>query len=150
MIRSETVDQGVVAVAVRQRHGTPCRRVEYRRQQVRMPSVTRDPSFRHVRTNHDQGYARLDVGPSAGVGESAVLEERFAVVAGEVKELAQSTARATQDVADLVAAIQSDAGSVVEALTRIGEIVDRIGDTQAMIGGVLAEQATVTRGVLGG
>ena len=42
----------------------------------------------------------------------------FAVVAGEVKELAQETARATEDIARRVEAIQVDAGG---AVTAIGE-----------------------------
>jgi len=70
------------------------------------------------------------------------------VVAGEVKELAQSTARATEDVGSLVAAIQTDAGTVVQALAAIGQIVDRINETQTMISGVLTEQAAVTRDIV--
>jgi GAF domain-containing protein len=77
------------------------------------------------------------------------LGKGFAVVAGEVKELAQSTARATDDVGRLVSAIQTDAGSVVEALASIGQIVDRINETQTMISGVLTEQAAVTRDIVG-
>jgi putative methionine-R-sulfoxide reductase with GAF domain len=77
------------------------------------------------------------------------LGKGFAVVAGEVKELAQSTARATEDVGDLVTAIQTDAGTVVEALAGIGQIVDRINETQVMISGVLTEQAAVTRDIVG-
>jgi methyl-accepting chemotaxis protein len=74
----------------------------------------------------------------------------FAVVAGEVKELAQGTARATGDVGRLIGAIQTDADSVVEALAAIGEIIDRINETQTMISGVLTEQAAVTRDIVGG
>jgi GAF domain-containing protein len=77
------------------------------------------------------------------------LGKGFAVVAGEVKELAQSTARATDDVGTLVAAIQQDAATVVEALAGIGQIVDRINETQTMISGVLTEQAAVTRDIVG-
>ena len=73
----------------------------------------------------------------------------FAVVATEVKDLAQSTARATQDVTGLITAIQTDAGNVVESLAAIGAIVDQINQTQTMISGVLAEQATVTRDIIG-
>ncbi|OLE29406.1 MAG: chemotaxis protein [Actinobacteria bacterium 13_1_20CM_3_71_11] len=73
----------------------------------------------------------------------------FAVVAGEVKELAQGTARATEDVGRLIGAIQGDAGSVVNALAAIGEIIDRINETQTMISGVLTEQAAVTRDIVG-
>jgi GAF domain-containing protein len=72
----------------------------------------------------------------------------FAVVASEVKDLAQSTAHATQDVADLITAIQTDAGNVVESLGAIGRIVGRINETQTMISSVLTEQAAVTRDIL--
>jgi GAF domain-containing protein len=77
------------------------------------------------------------------------LGKGFAVVAGEVKELAQSTARATDDVGTLVGAIQRDAATVVEALAGIGQIVDKINETQTMISGVLTEQAAVTRDIVG-
>ena len=73
----------------------------------------------------------------------------FAVVASEVKDLAQGTARATQNVARLVSAIQTDAASVVASLAAIGDIVDRINETQTMISGVLTEQAAVTREIVG-
>jgi methyl-accepting chemotaxis protein len=77
------------------------------------------------------------------------LGKGFAVVAGEVKELAQSTARATDDVGNLVTAIQTDAATVVEALAGIAQIVDKINETQTMISGVLTEQAAVTRDIVG-
>jgi GAF domain-containing protein len=77
------------------------------------------------------------------------LGKGFAVVAGEVKELAQRTARATDDVGNLVGAIQRDAATVVDALAGIGQIVDKINETQTMISGVLTEQAAVTRDIVG-
>ena len=73
----------------------------------------------------------------------------FAVVASEVKDLAQSTARATENVARIISAIQSDADSVVTSLAAIGETVDKINETQTMISGVLTEQAAVTRDIVG-
>ena len=74
----------------------------------------------------------------------------FAVVAGEVKDLAQGTARATDDVSKIINTIQEDAASVVSALAAIGNIVDRINETQNMIGGVLTEQSAVTREIVHG
>jgi methyl-accepting chemotaxis protein len=73
----------------------------------------------------------------------------FAVVANEVKDLAQGTARATEDVSALITAIQGDATSVVAALAAIGAIVERINESQTMISGVLTEQAAVTRDIVG-
>jgi hypothetical protein len=72
----------------------------------------------------------------------------FAVVANEVKELAQETARATGEVSAQVDAIQADARAVVAALADIERIVGRINETQGVIGGVLTEQSAVTRDIL--
>ena len=73
----------------------------------------------------------------------------FAVVASEVKELAQETAKATENVASLITAIQTDANNVVQSLGAIGTIVGQINETQTMISSVLTEQAAVTRDILG-
>ncbi|MGY1624610.1 methyl-accepting chemotaxis protein [Geodermatophilus sp. SYSU D00965] len=73
----------------------------------------------------------------------------FAVVAGEVKELALETARATRDVDAKVTAIQGQVERVVAALQAIAAVVGRINETQQVIGGVLTEQAAVTRQILG-
>ncbi len=72
----------------------------------------------------------------------------FAVVANEVKDLARETAKATEEVGEKVAAIQTDAGQVVEALQRVAATVERINEAQNIISGVLTEQNAVTRSVL--
>jgi GAF domain-containing protein len=72
----------------------------------------------------------------------------FAVVAGEVKELARETAQATEEVSAKVGVIQDDVLNVVGALASIREIVERINETQTMIGGVLTEQSAVTRSIV--
>ncbi|NYJ06583.1 GAF domain-containing protein [Petropleomorpha daqingensis] len=72
----------------------------------------------------------------------------FAVVAGEVKELARETAQATEEVGAKVAVIQKDVEAVVTALASIRDIVERINETQTMIGGVLTEQSAVTRSIV--
>jgi GAF domain-containing protein len=72
----------------------------------------------------------------------------FAVVANEVKELAAETARATTDVDAKVSAIQGQVERVVTALAAISTAVQSINETQTAIGGVLTEQAAVTRAIL--
>jgi methyl-accepting chemotaxis protein len=64
----------------------------------------------------------------------------FAVVAGEVKDLAQETARATQDIARRVDAIQADATLAVDAIAQIGEIIARVNDFQVTIASAVEEQ----------
>ncbi|GAT69456.1 methyl-accepting chemotaxis protein [Planomonospora sphaerica] len=68
----------------------------------------------------------------------------FAVVAGEVKDLAQETAKATEDIAQRVKAIQADTTSAMEAISRISEITGRINDHQAAIAAAVEEQTATT------
>jgi methyl-accepting chemotaxis protein len=68
----------------------------------------------------------------------------FAVVANEVKELAQETARATEDISDRVAAIQVDTTGAVEAIGQISEVIGRINDFQATIASAVEEQTATT------
>jgi methyl-accepting chemotaxis protein len=72
----------------------------------------------------------------------------FAVVANEVKELAAETARATTDVDAKVSAIQDQVDRVVRALAAISSAVEQINETQTVIGGVLTEQAAMTKAIL--
>ncbi|PFG33018.1 methyl-accepting chemotaxis protein [Sanguibacter antarcticus] len=68
----------------------------------------------------------------------------FAVVAGEVKELAQETARATEDIAGRVASIRSDTSDAMVAIAEIAEIVRSIDDYQGVIAAAVEEQTAVT------
>ena len=68
----------------------------------------------------------------------------FAVVAGEVKELAQETARATDDIARRVEAIQVDTVGAVEAISRISGIIASINDYQLTIASAVEEQTATT------
>ncbi|MEV4514887.1 methyl-accepting chemotaxis protein [Dactylosporangium sp. NPDC049525] len=69
----------------------------------------------------------------------------FAVVAGEVKELAQETARATDDISRRVEQIQADTGRAVEAISEIGSIIARINDFQVTIASAVEEQTASTQ-----
>ncbi|NAZ87450.1 HAMP domain-containing protein [Kineococcus sp. T90] len=68
----------------------------------------------------------------------------FAVVAGEVKELAQQTARATEDITHRVDAIQADTGHAVSAISEIREVIARISDFQTTIASAVEEQTATT------
>ncbi|MCL3860887.1 methyl-accepting chemotaxis protein [Actinotalea sp. K2] len=68
----------------------------------------------------------------------------FAVVAGEVKELAQETARATEDIARRVEAIQADTTGAVAAIGQISEIIASINDYQLTIASAVEEQTATT------
>ncbi|RZU33725.1 methyl-accepting chemotaxis protein [Blastococcus saxobsidens] len=68
----------------------------------------------------------------------------FAVVANEVKELAQETAKATEDIARRVLAIQGDTTAAVTAIGEISSIVAQISDRQTTIASAVEEQTATT------
>jgi methyl-accepting chemotaxis protein len=68
----------------------------------------------------------------------------FAVVANEVKELAQETAKATEDIAKRVQAIQGDTTAAVAAIEEISAIVAQISDRQTTIASAVEEQTATT------
>ncbi|MER7008315.1 methyl-accepting chemotaxis protein [Dactylosporangium sp. NPDC000555] len=68
----------------------------------------------------------------------------FAVVANEVKELAQETARATEDISRRVEAIQADTGKSVDAIGEISRIIARINDYQLTIASAVEQQSATT------
>ncbi|BFU46716.1 methyl-accepting chemotaxis protein [Krasilnikovia sp. MM14-A1004] len=68
----------------------------------------------------------------------------FAVVAGEVKELAQETARATEDIRARVDAIQNDSSAAVNAISGIGSVIEQINATQSAIAAAVEEQTATT------
>jgi methyl-accepting chemotaxis protein len=69
----------------------------------------------------------------------------FAVVANEVKELAQETARATEDIGRRVEAIQADTGQATTAIASISEVIDRINAYQSAIAAAVEEQTATTQ-----
>ncbi|MFB9323657.1 methyl-accepting chemotaxis protein [Cryptosporangium minutisporangium] len=68
----------------------------------------------------------------------------FAVVASEVKDLAQETAKATEEISSRIQAIQSDTGAAVEAIRRISDVIGKINDYQTAIAGAVEEQTATT------
>ena len=68
----------------------------------------------------------------------------FAVVANEVKDLAQETAKATEDISRRVEQIQIDTEAAVTAISEISAIIARINDTQSTIASAVEEQTATT------
>jgi methyl-accepting chemotaxis protein/CHASE3 domain sensor protein len=68
----------------------------------------------------------------------------FAVVAGEVKSLATETARATEDIAKQVGAIQATTEQAVSAIAAISELVRKIDSFVSGIASAVTEQSATT------
>jgi methyl-accepting chemotaxis protein len=69
----------------------------------------------------------------------------FAVVADEVKELAQETAKATDDIARRVSAIQTGAGDAAVAVSGIAGVINTINDFQVTIASAVEQQTATVR-----
>jgi methyl-accepting chemotaxis protein len=68
----------------------------------------------------------------------------FAVVASEVKDLAQETARATEDISRRIATIQDETGQAVTAIAEITSVTSRINDYTSTIAAAVEEQTATT------
>jgi methyl-accepting chemotaxis protein len=68
----------------------------------------------------------------------------FAVVASEVKDLAQETAKATEDISGRVQAIQRDSGAAVDAIKEIAEVIAMINHHSTAIASAVEEQTATT------
>ncbi len=68
----------------------------------------------------------------------------FAVVANEVKELARQAARAAEDIAHKIQAIQSDTSRATEAIGQIDRTINQISDIQVVIANSVEEQTATT------
>nr|BFE79503.1 hypothetical protein GCM10020093_021040 [Planobispora longispora] len=75
----------------------------------------------------------------------------FAVVATEVKDLAQETAKATEEISRKIAAIQASSGEAAQALSEITGIVEQINEHQMTVASAVEEQTAtpqeITRSV---
>src|SRR5262249_27806477 len=103
-------------------------------EQARRPSPPRQ-MYGQFDAFHQTAYRRCRAG-EAGKG--------FAVVANEVKELAKQTAKATEDISRKIEAIQGDTKGAVEAIARIGKIINQINDIQNTIASAVEEQTATT------
>ena len=69
----------------------------------------------------------------------------FAVVASEVKSLAKQTAKATEDIASQITAIQDAAGATVEAIKGIAATIGQTSEIATTIAAAVEEQGVATR-----
>ncbi len=69
----------------------------------------------------------------------------FAVVASEVKNLAQQTAKATEEIAGQVAGMQSATGTTVAAIQGIGNTIGRLSEIAGTIASAVEEQTAATQ-----
>jgi methyl-accepting chemotaxis protein len=74
----------------------------------------------------------------------------FAVVADEVKQLAQETARATGDISKRVETIQEDSGQAAQAIQDIATVIIRINEFQTTIASAVEEQTATTQAISAG
>ncbi len=68
----------------------------------------------------------------------------FAVVAGEVKNLANQTAKATEDIGQRIGEMQGTTGEVAEAMTGIREVIERLHGSSTGIAAAVEEQTATT------
>jgi methyl-accepting chemotaxis protein len=68
----------------------------------------------------------------------------FAVVAREVKELSQETARASKDIAHRVADMQAETTAATEAIAQIAAVIAQVNDYQSTIASAVEEQNVTT------
>ena len=71
----------------------------------------------------------------------------FAIVATEVKSLANQTARATEEIADQIAQMQSVAGSTVNEIQEITGVIRRMSEVSAGIASAVEQQDATTRDI---
>jgi len=68
----------------------------------------------------------------------------FAVVAGEVKNLANQTAKATEDITHQIAGVQAETQAAVSAIAAVAERVESIDSVSAAIAASVEEQTAAT------
>jgi methyl-accepting chemotaxis protein len=68
----------------------------------------------------------------------------FAVVASEVKSLANQTAKATEGITSQVAAIQGSTGEAVDTIKGIGQIIQQMAEIANSVAAAVKEQGTAT------
>ncbi|MCA1909526.1 MAG: methyl-accepting chemotaxis protein [Magnetospirillum sp.] len=69
----------------------------------------------------------------------------FAVVAGEVKNLANQTARATEEITSQISEVQSQTHQAVEAIATISTTIEQMNEVSGAIASAVEEQGAATQ-----
>jgi len=69
----------------------------------------------------------------------------FAVVAAEVKNLANQTAKATEEIGSQISAMQDVTGKAVDAIAGIGTTIGKVSEISTAIASAVEEQGVATR-----
>jgi len=69
----------------------------------------------------------------------------FAVVANEVKSLAEQTAKATDEIATQIGSIQTETSGAVQAISGIGKTIEEINEIATTISSAVEEQSAATQ-----
>lgn len=69
----------------------------------------------------------------------------FAIVAGEVKELANQTATATEEISKQISQVQEQTGSTVDSIRLINDQIEAMNDVSTAVAAAIEEQDTATR-----
>jgi len=105
---------------------------------VAISSVVRTISTIAEQTNLLALNATIEAARAGEVGKG------FAVVASEVKDLATSTARATDDIQRMVTSIQTETEQAVTAIAEIADIIHEITAGQGQTSAAVAAQAATS------
>ncbi len=73
----------------------------------------------------------------------------FAVVAGEIKDLAQQTAKATEEIRQKIHMIQQSIGGTVAEIGQVSGVIQEVMDIVASTAAAVEQQATTTREIAG-
>jgi methyl-accepting chemotaxis protein len=79
---------------------------------------------------------------------AGALGKGFAVVATEIKDLAEQTARATQDVKQKIADVQTSTATALVELNAITEVISDVGTTVSATASAMTEHAEVSQRVV--
>lgn len=71
----------------------------------------------------------------------------FAVVAGEIKELAQQTARATEDISSQIENIQNTTDSSVQEIKDVSRVITQVQEFVISMANSMEEQSSTTRDI---